>query len=117
MKVSLSWLKDYVTIDVDVVKLAEALTMAGLEVEALVDRYAYLDRIVVGRIVEMAPHPHTDKLSVCRVDVGNGIRPVVCAATNVKEGDLVPMALSGAQLPSGDTVEAGHIRGQPSEGK
>jgi len=116
MKVSLSWLKDYVTIDVDVVKLAEALTMAGLEVEALVDRYAYLDRIVVGRIVEMAPHPHADKLSVCRVDVGNGIRPVVCAATNVKEGDLVPMALSGAQLPSGDTVEAGHIRGQPSEG-
>ncbi len=116
MKVSLTWLKDYVTIDVDVAKLAEALTMAGLEVEALVDRYAYLDRIVVGRIVEMAPHPHADKLSVCRVDVGNGIRPVVCAATNVKEGDLVPMALSGAQLPSGDTVEAGHIRGQASEG-
>lgn len=116
MKVSLSWLKDYVTIDVDVARLAEALTMAGLEVEALVDRYAYLDRIVVGRIVEMSPHPHADKLSVCRVDVGNGIRPVVCAATNVKEGDLVPMALSGAQLPSGDTVEAGHIRGQASEG-
>ncbi len=116
MKVSLSWLKDYVTVDADVGKLAEALTMAGLEVDALVDRYAYLDRIVAGRIVEMAPHPHADKLSVCRVDVGNGIRPVVCAATNVKEGDLVPMALSGAQLPSGDTIEAGHIRGQASEG-
>ncbi len=116
MKASLSWLKDYVTIDVDVVKLAEALTMRGLEVDALVDRYAYLDRIVVGRIVELAHHPQADKLSVCRVDVGNGIRPVVCAAMNVKEGDLVPMALPGAQLPSGDTIEAGHIRGQASEG-
>ena len=116
MKVSLSWLKDYVTIDVDVVKLAEALTMAGLEVEALVDRYAYLDRVVVGRIVEMAPHPQGDSLSLCRVDVDSGTRSVVCTATNIKEGDLVPMALPGAQLPSGDTVEAGRIRGQASEG-
>ncbi len=116
MKVSLSWLKDYVTIDVDVVKLAEALTMAGLEVEALVDRYAYLDRVVVGRIVEMAPHPQGDSLSVCRVDVDSGTKSVVCTATNMKEGDLVPMALPGAQLPSGDTVEAGRIRGQASEG-
>ncbi len=116
MKVSLSWLKDYVTIDVDVVKLAEALTMAGLEVEALVDRYAYLDRVVVGRIVEMAPHPQGDSLSVCRVDVDSGTKSVVCTATNIKEGDLVPMALPGVQLPSGDTVEAGRIRGQASEG-
>jgi phenylalanyl-tRNA synthetase beta chain len=116
MKASLSWLKDYVTIDVDVVKLAEALTMAGLEVVALVDRYAYLDRVVVGRIVEMVPHPQGDTLSVCRVDVGTGIKPVVCGATNIKEGDLVPIALPGAQLPSGYTIETGRIRGQASEG-
>jgi len=116
MKVSLSWLKDYVTIDVDVVKLAEALTMAGLEVEALVDRYAYLDHVVVGRIVEVVPHPQGNTLSVCRVDMGTGIKPVVCGATNIKEGDLVPIALPGAQLPSGATIEAGRIRGQASEG-
>jgi phenylalanyl-tRNA synthetase beta chain len=116
MKVSLSWLKDYVAIDVDVVKLAEALTMAGLEVEALVGRYAYLDRVVVGRIVEIAPIPQADTLSLCRVDVGTGIKPVVCGATNIKEGNLVPIALPGAQLPSGETVEAGRIRGEVSEG-
>ncbi|RLB82615.1 MAG: phenylalanine--tRNA ligase subunit beta [Deltaproteobacteria bacterium] len=116
MKVSLSWLKDYVTIDVDVDKLAEALTMAGLEVDALVDRYAYLGRIVVGRIVQMAPHPDADTLSLCRVDVGTGIKSVVCGATNIKEGVLVPVALPGAQLLSGDTIEAGRIRGQVSEG-
>lgn len=116
MKVSLSWLKDYVTIEVDVVKLSEALTMSGLEVSALVDRYAYLDRVVVGGITEVAPHPHADTLSVCRVDVGTGIKPVVCGATNMKEGDLVPIALPGARLLSGDTIEAGDIRGEPSEG-
>ena len=116
MKVSLSWLQDYVNIDVDVVKLAEALTMAGLEVDALVDRYAYLDHVVVGRIVEVVPHPQGNTLSVCRVDMGTGIKPVVCGATNIKEGDLVPIALPGAQLPSGATIEAGRIRGQASEG-
>jgi len=116
MKVSLSWLKDYVTVDVDVVKLAEALTMAGLEVDALTDRYAYLDRIVAGRIVKTAPHPHVDTFFVCKVDVGTGIKPVVCGAVNIKEGDLVPIALPGARLPSGDTIEAGHIKGEVSEG-
>ncbi|NVM23018.1 MAG: phenylalanine--tRNA ligase subunit beta [Desulfobacterales bacterium] len=116
MKVSLSWLKDYVTIDVDAAELAEALTMAGLEVEALTDRYGYLDRVVVGRIVEIAAHPHADTLSVCSVDVGDGIKPVVCGAANIKKGAFVPVALPGARLPSGDTIKAGHIRGQPSEG-
>ena len=116
MKVSLSWLKDYVTVDVDVVKLSEALTMAGLEVGALVDRYAYLDHVVVGGITEIAPHPNADELSVCKVDVGTGIKPVVCGATNMKEGDLVPVALPGTKLLSDDTIEAGDIRGEASEG-
>jgi phenylalanyl-tRNA synthetase beta chain len=116
MKVSLSWLKDYVTVDVDAEALAEALTMAGLEVDGLVDRYAYLDRVVAGSIVEMVSHPDADALDVCQVDVGNGIRPVVCGASNVKAGDLVPVALPGAILPSGDRIEAGTIRGHVSEG-
>jgi phenylalanyl-tRNA synthetase beta chain len=116
MRVSLSWLQDYVTIDVEVAKLAEALTMAGLEVEALVDRYACLDHIVVGRIIEMAPHPDADTLSVCRVDVGTEMKTIVCGASNIKEGDLVPVALSGAELPSGDTITVERVRGQASEG-
>jgi phenylalanyl-tRNA synthetase beta chain len=116
MKVSLSWLKDYVTIDVDVEALAASLTMAGLEVDALVDRYAYLDRVVVGAIVEMSPHPDADALSVCQIDIGKDLRRVVCGASNIKAGDLVPIALPGTVLPSGDTIEAGVIRGQGSEG-
>ncbi|MDY6950259.1 MAG: phenylalanine--tRNA ligase subunit beta [Thermodesulfobacteriota bacterium] len=116
MKVSLSWLKDYVAIEGDVTKLADALTMAGLEVDALVDRYAYLESVVAGRIKEIRPHPNADALSVVEVDVGSGMKTIVCGATNIKEGDLVPVALVGSELPSGDTIEAGHIRGQDSEG-
>ena len=104
------------TIDVDVAKLAEALTMAGLEVEALEDRYAYLDRVVAGRVLEMAPHPRAETLSLCKVDTGTGIKPVVCGATNMHEGDLVPLALPGARLPSGRSIEAEEIRGERSEG-
>jgi phenylalanyl-tRNA synthetase beta chain len=63
MKVSLSWLKDYVDIDMDVAKLADMLTMAGLEVEAVEDRYAYLERVVVGSITGVEPHPKADKLT------------------------------------------------------
>ena len=62
MKVSLSWLKDYIDIVMDPADLAEALTMAGLEVESVSDRYAYLDSVIVGRIEEVRPHPNADKL-------------------------------------------------------
>ena len=116
MKVSLSWLQDYVTIDVDLAKLAEALTMAGLEVDALRDRYAYLDDVVVGAVTEVTPHPNADKLSVCRVDVGTGVRQIVCGAPNVKKGCLAPVALPGVKLLSGLTVEAADVRGQTSDG-
>jgi phenylalanyl-tRNA synthetase beta chain len=116
MKVSLSWLRDYIDVDMAVAELAEALTMAGLEVEALVDRYAYLKGVVVGRIVEMAPHPDADTLSLCKVDVGSETKSIVCGASNIKAGHVVPVALPGVQLLSGEKIETGHIRGQISEG-
>jgi phenylalanyl-tRNA synthetase beta chain len=116
MKVSLSWLRDYVTVDRDVADVAEALTMAGLEVEALVDRYAYLDGVVVGRIVEIAPHPDADKLSLCKVDIGTETKAIVCAAANISEDDLVPVALPGVELPGIGKIEPGRIRGEVSEG-
>ena len=116
MKVSLSWLRDYIDIDMDVAELAEALTMAGLEVEALTDRYSYLEGVVVGRIVEMGPHPDADTLSVCRVDIGSDTKAIVCGASNIKKGHLVPVALPGVQFLSGEKIETSHIRGQLSEG-
>ena len=88
MKVSLSWLKDYVPIEMDPSDLAEALTMVGLEVESVSDRYSYLDTVYVGRIKRIAPHPNADKLHLCQFDTGKGKVSVVCGAPNTQIGML-----------------------------
>ena len=116
MKVSLSWLKKYVPIQMTVSDLADALTMAGLEVEAVADRYAYLETVVVGQVKEVLPHPNADRLKVCRVDRGNDTVQVVCGAPNVTAGMNAPLALVGTALPNGMQLEASVIRGERSEG-
>lgn len=116
MKVSLSWLKDYVPINLAVSDLADALTMAGLEVEAVEDRYAYLETVAVGQVVEVLPHPNADRLKLCRVDDGNDVLPVVCGAPNVVTGMYAPLARVGTLLPNGTLLERSVIRGEASEG-
>ena len=116
MKVSLSWLKEYVPIEIDPSDLAEALTMVGLEIESVSDRYGYLDTVYVGRIEEIAPHPNADKLHMCQVDTGQGKVSVVCGAPNTKIGMLSPIALPGTEFPEGFVLEKSVIRGQASEG-
>ena len=116
MKVSLTWLKDYIAIDMDVEELAEALTMVGLEVESISDRYAYLDSVVAGRIDQVKSHPNADKLTICRVNTKDGDWSVVCGAPNVKEGMLAPLAKPGSVFPDGSQLEKTVIRGVGSEG-
>ena len=116
MKVSLSWLKDYVPIQMDPADLAEALTMVGLEVESVSERYGYLDTVFVGRIDEITPHPKTDKLRLCRVNTGPKQISVVCGAPNIQIGMLAPVALPGTEFPEGFVLERSLIRGQTSEG-
>lgn len=116
MKASISWLKDYMSINMDVHPLADALTMAGLEVEAVTDRFGYLNRVVVGRIVEIGPHPNADKLKLCKVDVGTQTLSVVCGAPNVTNDILAPVALPGTVFPNGFTLEKSIIRNVESEG-
>ena len=99
MKASISWLKEYTSISMDVHPLADALTMAGLEVEAVTDRFVYLNRVVVGRIVEIGPHPNADKLKLLKVDVGTQTLSVVCGAPNVTNDILAPVALPGTVFP------------------
>ncbi len=96
--------------------LADALTMVGLEVEAVFDRYDYLKNVVVGRVVAMSPHPNSNKLKCCMVDFGNAQISVVCGAPNVQVGCLSALALPGTELPDGTIVEAGMIRGADSMG-
>ncbi|NNG02203.1 MAG: phenylalanine--tRNA ligase subunit beta [Desulfobacteraceae bacterium] len=116
MKASLSWLNTYVTTTKTAEELAAALTMAGLEVEAVTDRYAYLDTVVVGRIIDINPHPNADKLNCCDVDTGDRTFPVVCGAPNARLNGLYPMALPGTHLPNGMAVRKNKIRGEISEG-
>lgn len=116
MIISLSWLQDYVTIEMPADRLSDLLTMAGLEVEAVEDRYAYLQNVVVGRITDIMPHPNADKLKLCTVQTDQRACQVVCGAPNAAVGMSAPLALPGSELPYGLIVAEGVIRGQNSEG-
>ncbi len=116
MKFSLSWLRQYLNVELSPEALADALTMAGLEIDAVADRYTYLDTVIAGRITDISPHPNADKLQVCRVDIGKQFLTVVCGAKNIKVNMMVPCALPGTLLPDGRQLEKGVIRGQESEG-
>jgi phenylalanyl-tRNA synthetase beta chain len=100
----------------DIDRLAHALTMAGLEVDAVYDRYEYLNTVLVGRITQVAPHPGADKLKLCTVEAGPQSYGVVCGAPNAAPDILVPLALPGTELPDGTVLKAGTIRGKNSEG-
>ncbi len=116
MIISLEWLRNYVDVAITLDQLADRLTMVGLEVEAVHRHHEALERIVVARVETVAPHPNADKLRLCDVWDGAATIRVVCGAPNVAAGQLVPLALPGARLPSGLTIRATQIRGQASEG-
>jgi phenylalanyl-tRNA synthetase beta chain len=118
MRIPLSWLRSYCDPDWDAEHLAERLAMTGTEVERLSEVGASsVDGYVVGRIDSVEKHPDADKLSVCEVDAGDDkLRRIVCGAPNVEAGQLVPVALPGAVLPSGDKLTKVKLRGVESEG-
>ena len=118
MKISLNWLREYVDYDGTPDALAELLTLAGVEVEGFETRGGPLDKVVVAQILSREQHPNADRLSVCRVDDGSGQPPrqIVCGAKNFKEGDKVPLALPGANLPGDLLIKVGKLRGVESEG-
>lgn len=119
MKVSLQWLNKYVDLsDVPAEKIADVLPMIGLEVEEISSAgLVPLKNIVIGKILSFVPHTNSDHLSVCQVDVGDGtIRQIVCGAKNFKAGDIVPVALPGAVMPGGFTINETKMRGEVSQG-
>lgn len=117
MKLPLSWLKDYVDIDVSPEVLEEKFFSCGFEVEEVVRVGENIDKIVVCRIEKIEKHPNADKLSVCGIDAGRwGRLQIVTSAKNVSEGDLVPVALDGATLADGGRIFDGELRGVKSNG-
>lgn len=116
MKVVYHWLKEYTEFHFSPKELASALTMAGLEVEGVEEYRRRLDRVVIGRILEVHRHDKADQLTVCEVDVGRRRLRIVCGAPNVASGQLVPVALEGAVLSGDRKIVRRDIRGVVSEG-
>ena len=117
MQVSIKWLKDYIDFDETPEALADKLTMAGIPVENVVRADAGLDKVVTGQLLSVEDHPDSDHMKVCAVDVG-GSEPltIVTGAPNVKEGQVVPVAMVGAHLPNGKKIAKGKLRGVVSMG-
>lgn len=118
MRVSVNWLKELVEFDFSPEALAEALTMAGFEVEDIEDRRSWADGVVVGRVVDRSPHPNAEKLSVCTVDIGaDKNSTIVCGAANVDANMCVAVATVGSYLPKVDLkIKPRELRGVASAG-
>jgi phenylalanyl-tRNA synthetase beta chain len=122
LRVPLSWLRDYVPIEAPLEELADRLGMSTAGVEAIhrrgvADVNGNLGLYRVGHVVEAGKHPNADRLQLCRVDVGEGEpRQIVCGAWNFGAGATVAVALPGAVLPDGRTLERAKLRGSVSDG-
>lgn len=117
MQVSTKWLKDYIDIDLTADELAEKFTMAGIPVENVIRAGEGLEKVVTGRIEELKAHPDSDHLQICQMDVGaENLLQIVTGAQNVAEGQIVPVALVGANLPCGKKISKGKMRGVVSNG-
>ena len=117
MKFSEQWLREWVSPQLATQALADQITMAGLEVDALEPVAAAFDGVVVAEVLEKIQHPDADKLSVCRVNDGSGeLVQVVCGAPNVAVGQKVPFARVGGVLPGDFKIRKAKLRGQESRG-
>ncbi|MGL2448469.1 phenylalanine--tRNA ligase subunit beta [Helicobacter pylori] len=114
MKLSINDLNVFVNTPKDIVKLCEDLSRLGLEVESCIPCVAPKN-VVVGKVLEKAPHKNAEKLSVCQVDVGKEVLPIVCGAKNVAPNQFVPVALKGAIISSTPIAKT-ELRGVESHG-
>ena len=116
MKFPESWLRAYCNPDWTTEQLSDRLTMAGLEVEEVGAAAPPFDKVVVAQVLSVTRHPNADKLNVCEVDTGAGVRSIVCGAPNVAIGMRVPCAITGAKLPGGLEIKPVTMRGVESDG-
>ncbi len=124
MNISYNWLKEYVDFDLTAQQVSEALTSIGLEVESLEEVQTIrggLAGLVVGHVLTCVPHPNSDHMHICQVDLGDGAEPtqIVCGAPNVAAGQKVIVATLGTKLYDGDkeiTIKKGKLRGEASNG-
>ncbi|MCW8820639.1 MAG: phenylalanine--tRNA ligase subunit beta, partial [Sulfurovum sp.] len=116
MIVTRSWLNEFIDLsNVSNEKLYETFNSIGLEVDSLT-QIEIPEKVVVGKIISCEKHPDADKLNVCQIDVGSGIRQIVCGAANVVDAEYVAVATIGAVLPGDFVIKHAKLRGVESEG-
>ena len=116
MKASLRWISDLLGTPLDAREALERLPMLGVPVDGVEPLHHDLGQVIVAEVLEVAPHPNADRLSLCKVDTGSGVVRVVCGAKNVTAGRRYPFAAVGTTLPGGLVLERRKIRGEYSEG-
>lgn len=117
MKFTISWLKQHLETEATLDQIVEAMTMIGLEVEAVSNPASTLAAFTVAKVLSAEPHPDADRLRVCQVDTGDGTKQIVCGAPNARAGIWIAFAPVGAYVPGIDlTLKAVKIRGQDSFG-
>lgn len=116
MKAPISWLQDFVKIDITAEALADKLVHAGFEVEEIIREADAIKNVVTGRVLAMERHPNSDHLWICQINVKTATLQIVTGAQNVQVGDIVPVALDGAVLPDGKRIFNGELRGVKSLG-
>ena len=117
MNTSLSWIKKYVPdLDVSAQEYTDAMTLSGTKVEGFEELDADLEKIVIGQIEKIERHPDADKLIVCQVNIGTETVQIVTGASNVHEGDKIPVVLDGGSVAGGTKIKTGKLRGVESCG-
>ena len=117
MRIPLSWLKEFVNLDgLEVEEIARNITLSGSEISSIETTGGDIPGVIIGKVLTVHKHPDADKLSVCKVNVGDDMLSIVCGAPNVRENIYVPVAMIGAKLPNGLTIKKASIRGFESSG-
>ncbi len=119
MKLPYQWLKDFTDVgihNVDAKTYADSMTMSGSMVGSFESPADEIQNVVVGQILKLEKHPNSDHLFICQVNVGNETLQIVTGASNLTEGDIVPVALDGAKLPGGIEIKNTVMRGETSCG-
>lgn len=117
MFVPVKWLEEYIDLKgLDIRTLEDRMIMSGSNTETVKRVAQGAAHIVVGRLDKVEKHPNADKLSICQVNIGDRVEQIVTGAANIKEGDIVPVALDGTQLPDGRTIGKTNFRGVESNG-
>ena len=117
MLVPIKWMSQYVDINTDDKTLADKLTLTGSHIDSIIDYNKKVTNVVTGKILEIKKHPNADKLVITQIDI-NEDEPVqiITGAKNINQGDVIPVSLEGAVLPSGMKIKKTNFRGLPSYG-